>query len=92
MIEDKGCKLEFLPPYSPDFNPIEYSFSVIKNALRGEEKHRLEGTETLQEVANKVLIVAKETVTPEIARNHEFRHCMIQVSNGIERVVSGSGV
>ena len=78
MIEEKGCKLEFLPPYSPDFNPIEYSFSVIKRALRGEEKHRLQGTETLQEVANKVLMVAKEAVTPEIARN-QFRHCMIQV-------------
>jgi len=61
MIEEKGCKLEFLLPYSPDFNPIKYSFSVIKRALRGEEKHRLQGTETLQEVANKVLMVAKET-------------------------------
>lgn len=26
-IEDAGCILEFLPPYSPDFNPIEESFS-----------------------------------------------------------------
>lgn len=27
LVEDYGCVLEFLPPYSPDFNPIEESFS-----------------------------------------------------------------
>lgn len=26
-VEVKGCRLVFLPPYSPDFNPIEESFS-----------------------------------------------------------------
>jgi transposase len=78
MIEERGCKLEFLPPYSPDFNPIEYSFSAIKRALRGPHKYRLKGDETLQELANKVLRVAKEVVTPEMARN-QYRHCNIQV-------------
>jgi transposase len=29
-----GCRVEFLPPYSPDFNPIEQAFSVIKSHLR----------------------------------------------------------
>ena len=28
-----GCKLAFLPPYSPDFNPIEESFSSCESAL-----------------------------------------------------------
>jgi len=28
------CKLMFLPPYSPDLNPIERAFSAIKNYLR----------------------------------------------------------
>ena len=28
------CKLVFLPPYSPDLNPIEQAFSAIKNYLR----------------------------------------------------------
>jgi len=23
LIEERGCELVFLPPYSPDFNPIE---------------------------------------------------------------------
>jgi len=28
------CKLIFLPPYSPDYNPIEQAFSSIKAFLR----------------------------------------------------------
>jgi len=33
-IEKVGAKLLFLPPYSPDFNPIEMAFSKIKAILR----------------------------------------------------------
>jgi transposase len=25
LIEDRGCELVYLPPYSPDYNPIEES-------------------------------------------------------------------
>ena len=31
---NKGCKLMFLPPYSPDLNPIEQAFAAIKAYLR----------------------------------------------------------
>ena len=34
-IEARGCELLFLPPYSPDFTPIEQAFSKIKAILRG---------------------------------------------------------
>ncbi len=34
LIEGRGCQLFFLPPYSPDYNPIEEAFSKIKGALR----------------------------------------------------------
>jgi len=33
-IEARGCRLLFLPPYSPDFSPIEKAFSKLKTALR----------------------------------------------------------
>ena len=33
-IEAAGCQLRFLPPYSPDFSPIEHAFSKLKTALR----------------------------------------------------------
>ena len=29
-----GIRVEFLPPYSPDLNPIELAFSVLKNYLK----------------------------------------------------------
>lgn len=33
-IESKGAKVQFLPPYSPDFNPIEKMWSKLKAYLR----------------------------------------------------------
>lgn len=33
-IEDAGAKRRFLPPYSPDFNPIEMAFSKLKAYLK----------------------------------------------------------
>lgn len=33
-IEVAGAELRFLPPYSPDFNPIENAFSKLKALLR----------------------------------------------------------
>lgn len=34
-IEGAGCQLKYLPPYSPDVNPIELAFSKLKTHLRG---------------------------------------------------------
>ena len=34
LIEAKGCKLLYLPPYSPDLNPIEEAFAKVKHILR----------------------------------------------------------
>ena len=33
-IEEAGARLIYLPPYSPDFNPIEMAFSKLKAVLR----------------------------------------------------------
>jgi transposase len=35
LIEARGCLLLYLPPYSPDFTPIEQAFSKLKAILRG---------------------------------------------------------
>ena len=37
IVEGRGCELLYLPPYSPDFNPIERAFSKIKGFLRRAE-------------------------------------------------------
>jgi transposase len=34
LIEEAGATLRFLPPYSPDFNPIDKAFSKLKAMLR----------------------------------------------------------
>ena len=33
-MESVGARLVYLPPYSPDFNPIELAWSKFKNHLR----------------------------------------------------------
>lgn len=62
MIETAGASLLFLPPYSPDFNPIENAFSKLKAMLRKAAKRTIDGlwdrigslipTFTTQECAN----------------------------------------
>ncbi|RJF75313.1 IS630 family transposase [Deinococcus cavernae] len=37
LIEERGCTLLFLSPYSPDFNPIEMMFSKLKAWIRAGE-------------------------------------------------------
>ena len=39
MCTDSGIKLIYLPPYSPDLNPIEESFSELKHLLRAKAVH-----------------------------------------------------
>lgn len=34
LIAAAGCQVRFLPPYSPDFSPIEWAFSKLKTGLR----------------------------------------------------------
>ena len=59
-IEARHCQLHFLPPYSPDFTPIEQAFSKIKASLR-----RL-GART-KETLWEAMRVAIEAITPEDA-------------------------
>ena len=43
MIETAGARLLFLPPYSPDFNPIELAFAKLKAMLRKAAQRTVEG-------------------------------------------------
>jgi transposase len=42
-IEAAGARLLFLPPYSPDFNPIEMAFAKLKALLRKAAERTVEG-------------------------------------------------
>ena len=37
LVEGRGCELVYLPPYSPDLNPIEQAFSKVKGLMRRAE-------------------------------------------------------
>jgi len=39
-IEAAGARLEYLPPYSPDLNPIEPMWSKVKQALKSQEPRK----------------------------------------------------
>ena len=43
MIEAAGARLLYLPPYSPDFNPIENAFAKLKALLRKAGERSIEG-------------------------------------------------
>ncbi len=43
MIEAAGATLLYLPPYSPDFNPIENAFAKLKAMLRKAAQRTVEG-------------------------------------------------
>jgi transposase len=43
LIEAVGAKLLYLPPYSPDFNPIEKLFSKLKALLRKAAERTVDG-------------------------------------------------
>ena len=43
LIEAAGAQLRYLPPYSPDLNPIENAFSKLKALLRKAAERTMEG-------------------------------------------------
>ena len=43
MVEAAGASLRYLPPYSPDFNPIENAFAKLKALLRKAAERTVEG-------------------------------------------------
>ena len=44
MIRSAGARLRYLPPYSPDLNPIEQSFAKIKHWMRMAQTRTVEDT------------------------------------------------
>ena len=44
MIRTAGARLRFLPPYSPDLNPIEQAFAKIKHWMRAAQRRTVEDT------------------------------------------------
>jgi len=72
LVESAGCKLLYLPPYSPDLSPIEEAFSKVKDLLREAEAR---SRRALVEAMGKAL----DAVTTRDARRF-FEHCGYRAS------------
>jgi len=66
-IEQTGARLLYLPPYSPDFNPIEQCWAKIKEHLRAAKARLLE-------ILDQAVTAAIAVVTAHNAAAW-FRHC-----------------
>ena len=73
MIEAAGAELWYLPPYSPDLNPIEKMWSKIKALLRA---HKARGTEELYQAIRQAL----QKIKPQDARGW-FESCGYRYGN-----------
>ena len=63
MIEAAGATLLYLPPYSPDFNPIENAFAKLKAHLRKAAERTVDG---LWGAIGRII----DTFTPAECRNY----------------------
>jgi transposase len=67
LLKARRCRLWYLPPYSPDFNPRELAWSKRKTFLRGAKAR-------LGPVLEQAVGEGLRTITAKEARNW-FRHC-----------------
>ena len=67
VIEEKGAKLIFLPPYSPDLNPIEMVWAWVKAVLKTCRART-------EDAVNKALQMAMDKL-PNKAASEYIRHC-----------------
>jgi transposase len=72
LVEEQCCELVYLPPYSPDLNPIEEAFAKLKTLLR---RAGARTREALIEVMGRAL----DAVTARDARGF-FEHCGYRTS------------
>ena len=69
IIEAAGATLRYLPPYSPDLNPIEQSFAKLKSYLR---KHRERTIPTLYDRIGRALETFEPAEFPNYFRNSGY--------------------
>jgi transposase len=62
LIEAAGAQLRFLPPYSPDFNPIEMALPKLKALLRKAAERTVDG---LRDAIGRLL----DLITPDESAN-----------------------
>lgn len=77
LLAERGCTLWYLPPYSPDYSPIELAFAKIKAALR-----RLEAR--TPEALDAALALLLTDISADEARAF-FAHCGFRVPPNMDQ-------
>ena len=70
-IESAKAKVLYLPPYSPDFNPIELAFSKFKHLIRSAKKRTID---TLWNTCGEVLDKFNESEFRNYFRHAGYRY------------------
>lgn len=76
LIEGAHARLLYLPPYSPDLNPIEMAWSKFKQFLRAAKART-------REALDQAVTAALETITADNAAAW-FKHCGYQATAIVE--------
>jgi transposase len=71
-LEAVGARLVYLPPYSPDFNPIEQCWSKVKEYLRSQ------AARTYEALDQAITAAFKAVTTKDLIGG--FTHCCYYVS------------
>ena len=71
LLQEAGVELWYLPPYSPDFNPIEQMWFKVKASLRRAKART-------QDALYEAIATALGKVTPGDSRNF-FCHCFVGI-------------
>ena len=71
LLEKAGATLRYLPPYSPDFNPIELMWSKVKTYLRATKARTYDELQT-------AVAQALAKITP-VDTEGFFRHCFVGI-------------
>lgn len=69
MIEQVDAIVHFLPPYSPDFNPIEMTFSKVKSSIKD-----LEDSMAYNDIET-IMMTAFTSVSPQDCQEW-IMHCL----------------
>ena len=67
LVAGAGCSLLYLPPYSPDFSPIEPAWGYVKGLVRGDAPR----TDETRDAS----ITKAMTAIPEKCARGWFKHC-----------------
>ena len=80
MCNEAGVLLEYLPPYSPDFNPIELSFGVLKSWIRRHQQQAVLFAEDEDTGFGVFLEVAIEAQNGRLDYRGMFKSCGVAIN------------